>query len=166
MWDQQVRYFKSCGEVRQPRLIFQADLLNLIRTWKNVGDKIIILGDFNENVYEGKFALDLLGNKFRMSELCLQTTGSRLLQNTHIRGSILIDAIFATARISSTAVRLLPHRVGVGNHRVFLLNIDSNTLIGGAFLRVIPVAHRLLNCASYWIKENYISVLNQPSNRH
>ncbi len=75
VWDQQVGYFESCGEVRQPRLMFQADLLNLIRTWKTARDKIILLG--------GKFALDLLGNKFRMSELCLWTTGSRL-PNTHI----------------------------------------------------------------------------------
>ncbi len=55
MRDQQVRYFESCGEVRQPRLMFQADLFNLIRIWKIAGDNIILLGDFNKNVYDGKF---------------------------------------------------------------------------------------------------------------
>jgi hypothetical protein len=165
VWDQQVRYFESRGEVRQPRLMFQADLLNLIRIWKTVGDKFILLGDFNKNVYEGKFALDLLGNEFRMSELCLWIMGSRL-SNTHIPGSVPIDAVFATAGISSTAVMLLPYRVGVGNHRVFLLDINSDTLLEDVFPCVIPVARRLLNCASDWIKKNYILVLNQLSNRH
>ncbi len=149
----------------QPRLIFQADLLNLIRIWKTTGDGIILLGDFNKNVYEGKYALDLLGNKFRMSALCLRTTGSRL-PNAHIRGNVPIDAVFATAEIYSTAVTLLPHRVGVGDHGVFLLDIDSNTLLGDIFPCVIPVARRLLNCASDWIKENYILVLNRLLNRH
>jgi hypothetical protein len=165
VWDQKVGYFKSCREVMQPRLIFQADLLNLIRIWKTTGDGIILLGDFNKNVYEGKYALDLLGNKFRMSALCLRTTGSRL-PNAHIRGNVPIDAVFATAEIYSTAVTLLPHRVGVGDHGVFLLDIDSNTLLGDIFPCVIPVARRLLNCASDWIKENYILVLNRLLNRH
>ncbi len=162
MWNQQARYFESCREVRQPRLMFQADLLNLIRTWKTAGNEIILLGDFNKNIYEGKFALDLLGNEFRMSELCLRTTGSRLA-NTHIQGNLPIDAAFATAGISSTAVALLPHRVGVGNHHVFLLDIDSGTLIGDIFPRVIPVTCRLLDCASDWIKENYIFAVGQSA---
>ncbi len=135
--------------------MFQVDLLNLIRIWKTAGDKIILLGDFNKNVYEGKFTLDLLVNKFRMSKLCLRTMGSRL-PNTHIQGSVPIDAVLTTAGISSTVVMLLPHRVVVGTHCVLLLDIDTNTLLGNVFPHVIPVACRLLNCASDWIKENYI----------
>ena len=54
--DQHTRYFESCGEVRHPRQMFQADLLRLIRSWKTAGDEIILMGDFNENVYKGNLA--------------------------------------------------------------------------------------------------------------
>jgi len=145
--------------------MFQADLLHLIRSWKTAGDEIILMGDFNENVYEGNLARNLLHEDFRMSELCQRTTGSRL-PNTHIRGSVPIDAVFATAGVSCTAVTLLPHRVGVGDHRVFLLDTESDTLLGDVFPRVIPISRRLLNCASDKIKHTYILVLNQLTSRH
>ena len=123
------------------------------------------MGDFNENVYEGNLAQHLLHEDIRMSKLCQKTTGSRL-PNTHIRGSVPIDAVFATAGILCTAVTLLPHRMGVGDHRVFLLDIESDTLLVDVFPRVIPISRRLLNCASDKIKNTYISVLNQLTSRH
>ena len=116
--DQHIRYFESRGEVRHPRQMFQADLLLLIRSWKTAGDEIILMGDFNENVYKGNLARSLLHKDIRMSKLCQHMTGSRL-PSTHIRGSVPIDAVFATAGISCTAVTLLPHRMGVGDHRLF-----------------------------------------------
>jgi hypothetical protein len=61
---------------------------------------------------------------------------------------------------------LLPSLVGIGDHRVFILDIDSRSLLGDVFPRVILMSRRLLNCASDWIKISYISVLNQLSNRH
>ncbi len=163
--DQHTRYFESRGEVRHPRQMFQADLLHLMRSWKTAGDEIILMGDFNENVYEGNLAQHLLHEDIRMSKLCQKTTGSRL-PNIHIRGSVPIDAVFATAGILCTAVTLLPHRMGVGNHRVFLLDIESDTLLGDVFPRVIPISRRLLNCASDKIKNTYILVLNQLASRH
>jgi hypothetical protein len=163
--DQHTRYFESRGEVRHPRQMFQADLLHLIRSWKTAGDEIILMGDFNENIYEGNLARNLLHEDIRMSELCQHTTGSRL-PNTHIHGSVPVDAVFATAGISCTAVTLLPHRVGVGDHYVFLLDIESDTLLGDVFPQVIPISRRLLNCASDTIKNTYILVLNQLTSRH
>ena len=73
--DQNTRYFESRGEVRHPRQMFQADLLRLIRSWKTAGDEIILMGDFNENVYEGNLARNLLHEDIRMSQLCQHMTG-------------------------------------------------------------------------------------------
>jgi hypothetical protein len=165
VWDQHTRYFESRGEVRHPRQMFQIDLLNLIREWKNAGDEIILTGDFNENVYEGHLSQYLLHDDIRMSELCLRITGSRL-PSTHIRGSVPIDTIYATAGVSGKAVTLLPHRSGVGDHRVFVIDVSSESILGDVFPRVIPASRRLLNCASDRIKASYISVLNQLTDRH
>jgi hypothetical protein len=64
------------------------------------------------------------------------------------------------------AITLLPSRVGVGDHRVFVLDFASEPILGHVFPQVIPLARRLLNCASDKIRNNYIAVLNQLSNRH
>jgi hypothetical protein len=53
-----------------------------------------------------------------------------------------------------------------GDHRVFILDIDSGTLLGDVFPCIIPMSRCLLNCASDWIKISYMYLLNQLSNRH
>ncbi len=58
--------------------MFQSDLLYLLQWWKMVGDKILILGTFNENVYTGSLATALAGDKFRMSKMCNRITGTML----------------------------------------------------------------------------------------
>jgi hypothetical protein len=84
----------------------------------------------------------------------------------HARGSTPIDAVYGTACLFCSSVALLPRRVGVGDHRVFIVDISSNTILGNAFPRVIPVARRLLTCSSDKIRNNYTTVLNQLANRH
>ncbi len=54
----------------------------------------------------------------------------------------------------------------MGDHRVFVLDFASETILGDVFPRVIPLSRRLLNCASDKIRNNYIAVLNHLLNRH
>jgi hypothetical protein len=88
------------------------------------------------------------------------------LPPTHNRGTVLINAVFGTAGLMVTSVALLPSRSGVGNHRVFLIDVSSNSIMGDVFPRVIPAAGCLPKCESDKIKSNYIKVLTQLSNRH
>ena len=101
----------------------------------------------------------------RLSEVCRRTTGS-FLPPTHSRGSVPIDAGFSTAGLICSAVTLLPGGEGVGDHRMFVFDIESDSLLGDVFPHVLPAASRLLNCASDRIKQNYIRVLNQLTSRH
>ena len=75
VWDQHVRYFEARGEIRNPRAMFQSDLLSQLRMWKEAGDETLLLGDFNEDVYTGQTALSLSGKFLRMKEVCKLTTG-------------------------------------------------------------------------------------------
>ncbi len=62
-------YFEACREIRNPRAMLKSDLLSLLRRWKAAGDDSLLMGDFNENVHTGNFAIDLAGDKFQMSEM-------------------------------------------------------------------------------------------------
>jgi hypothetical protein len=59
VWDQHISYFEACGEIQIPRAMFCADLVSFLWQWKHSGDKNILLGDFNENVYTGDIATKL-----------------------------------------------------------------------------------------------------------
>ncbi len=62
--------------------MFKSDILSLLRRWNAAGDEILLMGDFNENVYTSNFAIALADDEFQMSEMCSQTTGI-LLPPTH-----------------------------------------------------------------------------------
>jgi hypothetical protein len=100
-----------------------------------------------------------------MSEMCFWTTGI-LLPPTHARGSTPIIIVYGTAGLFCSSVALLPGRVGVGDHRVFIVNILPETILGNVFPRVIPAARQLLTCSSDKIRNNFTTVLNQLANRH
>jgi hypothetical protein len=88
------------------------------------------------------------------------------LPPTHNRGAVVIDAFFGTSGIKSAAAALLPSRVRVGDHRVFVVDFTSESIMGDDLPRVILATGHLLNCSSDWIKNNYIQMLIQLANRH
>jgi hypothetical protein len=139
VWDQHTQYFKARGDIRNPRVMFKADLLNLLCAWLVTGGEVLLFGDFNEDVYSGPLAGDLARDEFRMTDLCLCTT-LVCLPFTHTHRRTPINAVFATSGLVCMAVTLLPSLVGVGDHRVFILGIDSRSLLGDVFPRVILVS--------------------------
>jgi hypothetical protein len=72
--DQHTRYFEAQREIRNPRVMFKSDLLNLLCAWMVTGDEVLLFGDFNEDVYSGALAGDLARDEFRMTELCFCKT--------------------------------------------------------------------------------------------
>jgi hypothetical protein len=145
--------------------MFHHDLISLLRQWKGAGDEIMLLGDFNENIYLVPIARSLSLEELRMGKTCQQTTGE-MLPATHYQRRNPIDAVFCTAGLVCTAITLLPSRVGMGDHRFFILDLASETILGNVFPWVIPLACCLLNGASDKIRNNYSTVLNQLLNRH
>jgi hypothetical protein len=145
---------------------FQDDLVALLTKWKISGNEIVLMRDFNEDVYTGILsAVRLSSEPLCLQELCRQTTGQPL-PPTHNQGRIPIDAIFGTTGVEPTAATLLPFGAGVGGHQVFLIDLSSQSPIGDAFPRVLPAAAHLLNCDSNQIQSKYNWVLNQLANRH
>jgi hypothetical protein len=165
VWDQHLCYFKSRGESRDPRSMFHHNLISLLRQWKGAGDEIMLLRDFIKNFYLCPIACSLYLEELGMGKTCQRITGE-MLPATHSQGHNPINAVFCTAGLVCMAVTLLPSRVGVGDHRVFVLDFASETILGNVFPRVIPLAHHLLKCASDKIRKNYIAVLNQLLNMH
>jgi hypothetical protein len=67
----------------------------------------------------------LSGKFLRMKEVCHLMTGIPL-PPTHNHGTVPIDAVFGTAGLMVTSVTLLPSQAGVGDHRVFLIDMSSD----------------------------------------
>ena len=77
-WDQQARHFEARGDGCSPRDIFFEQLVGQLLEWKEEGLEIILLGDFNEDVYEDRFATRLAEDDLRMVEQCWLVNGEKL----------------------------------------------------------------------------------------
>ena len=56
VFEQQERYFESHGDRWSPRTIFYKQYVAQLRIWCQQEEEIILCGDFNEHVYEGRLA--------------------------------------------------------------------------------------------------------------
>ena len=120
-------YFEARGDLWPARTIFYEQLIAQLIVWKHTDLDIILLVDFNENIYTGQIEKHLVLPDLMLSKLCLQCTGMQV-PPTFRDGIVQIDAIFTTARIKCVNAYILPHKGGVGDHRCFILDFTSSSV--------------------------------------
>ncbi len=76
--EQHERYFEARDDLRSARAIFFEQLIAQLVVWKTTDADIILLGDFNENVYTGRIAKRLAQTDLNFSEQCLGCTGTHI----------------------------------------------------------------------------------------
>jgi hypothetical protein len=131
--------------------------------WKHTDSNIILLGDFNENVYSGCIAKHLSLPDLMLTKQRLQCTGIHI-PPTFRDGTVPIDAIFATPSIDCIKAYILPHIGGVGNHRCFILNLTSSSVIGTKFPNIVCCPARKLPCKLTCLVHAYNAELDMLCN--
>ncbi len=78
-----------------------------------------------------------------MKEQCFTVNGQRL-PATFVQGSRPLDTAFATAVINCMNATIFQKHVGVGDHRCFVLDFHSESVVGDVFPHIVPAAGRKL----------------------
>jgi hypothetical protein len=130
--EQHEQYFEAQGNLRSARSIFFEQLIAQLDVWKTTAADIILLGDFNENVYTGRIAKCLVQADLNFSKQCLGCTGTHI-PPTFRDGVMPIDAVYATAGIKCVNAYILPHNGGIGDYRCFIINFSLLSVIGMRF---------------------------------
>jgi hypothetical protein len=163
--EQHEQYFEARGNLRSAKAIFFEQLIAQLVVWKATDADIILLGDFNENVYSGWIAKRLEQSDLNFSEQCLGCTGMHILP-TFRDGIMPIDAVYATAGIECVNAYILPHKGGIGDHRCFILDFSSSSVIGTRFQNIVRCAARRLHCKSTRLIHAYNHELDLLCSRH
>ncbi len=163
--EQHKRYFEACGDLRSARTIFFEQLIAQLIVWKHTDSEIVLLGDFNENVYSGCISKRLSQPDLMFSKQCLQCTGIHI-PPTFMDGTIPINAIFATARIECVNAYILPHKGGVGNHRCFIIDFTLSSIIKTKFPNIVRRSAQKLHCKSTCLVQLYNAKLDMLCNCH
>ncbi|KAL7498396.1 hypothetical protein ACHAWT_006230 [Skeletonema menzelii] len=166
-YQQQRRYFIAKGRPdTKPRDKFFEDLIALLRSWREEGDRIIVCLDANENIYTkriGQALTDIDG--LAMKEVVGEYTGKQL-GATHFRGSQPIDGIWATQDIEILNACVMPVGYGMGDHRCFVIDISQSSMVGRSPVRVKRLQARRLNNKLPGVQERYTKTLEQLLLRH
>jgi hypothetical protein len=86
--------------------MFFEQLIAQLVVWKTMGLDIILLGDFNENMYTGQIAKRLVQVDLNFSEQCLGCTCMHITP-TFRDGVMPIDAVYATVGTKCVNVHIL-----------------------------------------------------------
>jgi hypothetical protein len=163
--EQHEQYFEARGNLRPARTIFFEQLIAQLVIWKQTDSDIILLGNFNENVYSGRITKRLSLPDLLLTKQCLQCTGLHK-PPTFQDGTVLINAVFATSGIEYVNVYILPHKGGIGNHQCFILDFTSSSVIGSKFPNIVQCSAQKLHCKSTRLVNAYNAELNSLCNRH
>jgi hypothetical protein len=89
-----------------------------------------------------------------------------MISPTFCTSNAPIDGIFATPGIECISVLILPHYGAVGNHRCFIVDLSSASLIGMAFPNIVQCAARKLHCTSSQMVTMFNNELTRICDEH
>ena len=108
-WAQQKRYYKARGmSDADPRTEADSDLLHQLRRWKLQSKEIILMGDFNQNIYISDFAQQLAAGDLGMEEQYQKLHGEQA-PFSYVRGMEPIMGCFATSGIFARSYFMAAH---------------------------------------------------------
>jgi hypothetical protein len=162
-----------------PRKKFQQDLIDLLTKWRKEGRRLIVCLDANDHVYTGRLGKAMVDSPgLDLKESMMHTTGIPLTA-TYFRGSRPIDAVWATPDIDITNICAMPIGFGIGDHRAFIVDISTRSLVGVDPQPIRRPTARRLNtkiprCADRYntiledqlIQHNIIQRLHHAHNNH
>ncbi len=138
---------------------FCEDLIQLLKTWRAAGDRIIVCLDANEDIYKKAIGKALTKEGvLAMKELVGSYTGKKI-GPTFFQGQLPIDGIWATSDITIANACIMPTGYGIGDHRLFVIDIHTSTLIGTAPPRARRAASRRLNTCFPHVAKKYAASL-------
>lgn len=126
---------------------------------------VILAIDANQNVYEGDLGRALAMPPFDMSCLVHEATGSPVPNSFH-RGTEPITTIFGTPGIVVENAMCYPHYNGVGDHRMYMVEVTASSLFGGDYPKIATPSSRQLNCSIDRTVTQYCKELDVLLKRH
>lgn len=144
-----------------PRTKLREDLIEQLSVWREQGDRLIVCLDANEHIYEkhlGQLLTDTDGLAMRevVGEFTKEPLGA-----TYFRGSKPIDAIWATSDVTVVGACVMPCGYGIGDHRLFIIDFLTSSLIGLSPTKIIRPAARRLNTRIPHVAKAYTERLEQ-----
>ena len=160
---QQQKALQKQGEVDNPIRIFWRDFWITIDAWLEAGDKLIIGGDWNQDVRDDTFL-----EKFKDRNLvpAITSVHGSAGPETFNRGSKPIDELFVSSSIQVASAGYLSHGDGLGDHRPIWIEVTKNSSLGAKLPPIAKFSGRRLKMKDPRIVNRYLRLFEDACNKH
>ena len=145
-YQQHRRYYMSEQDDETcPRIRFKEDLIKQLKKWKEQGARLIVCLDCNDHIYKkgvGKALTD--EESLGLKEVVGEFTGKEL-GATFFRGNKPIDGVWASEELEVVGASVMPVGYGVGDHRLFVVDFSTRSVVGKVPKTVVRPSSRRLN---------------------
>ncbi len=146
--------------------LFRKHLVHQLKKWHLKGDRIILFMVHNEHTYDGPLGRALLDpGGLALQEAVLQHTGRRT-GATFFQGSKPINGLWVTSNIEVVNACVMAFGYGIEDHRMFVLNITMESLVGKNPTKVVHPVSCQLNSKMLQCGKAYVQSLEQNIVQH
>jgi len=162
---QQYRHAIKYNDGKCPREVLMLDLQKEILEWKELGESIVVIGDWNEDIRSERLAE--FKERLGLHDVMLERLGDTVdPPNTYQRGIKPIDTILCTRGIVVEQAGYLPFGEGVGDHRALFIDVTIASTLGVNLPPDKSVRARRLKLQDPRIIKKYVRYLKHFFNRH
>ena len=165
VYSQRQRYLRGRGCFTDPCKYFIQQLVKQLLLWKKKGDNIILVGDFNEDVYRDGLATRLQEEDLQMSCQFQRINGEHL-PNSHESGRKPLMTMFATEGILCTNAYAAAHGAHVGDHRLLVFDFHAPSVLGTHLPHMPRPQGRGVRSKVPRLRTAYNKRLNELNERH
>ena len=127
---------------------------------------MVVCLDANDHIYRGAIGRALTDSDgLDMKEVIKDYTGSEL-GPTYFRGSMPIDGIWATQDIQIANACVMPAGYGIGDHRLFVVDMISSSVVGEDRPKIQRPTARRLTTRLPGVAERYADIYERNVIRH
>lgn len=144
VYQQQLRAMQDAGLSGSPRSLFEKDFVRQCKQWRKEGDRLFLFVDANEHVTKGRL-FSLLGQDGIEIEEASNRYWGRTPPHTFINGTDPIDGVGKSKEVEIVNFAMLPFSQSPGDHRTFIVDISTRSMIGKFQYKIQrPVSRRLV----------------------
>jgi hypothetical protein len=162
-----MRYIQSRGLPFTPVDLFNHNLYKQVKEWRGRGKRVLIMTDINNHPLQNKFYIytKLQEQNTELEEFSHRRWGPDK-PNTHHLGETPIDGGYKTPEVKFVNLAMLTFTESPGDHRSFVLDVSSRSLLGVYRYKVCrPVSHRLVTSQESSVKR-YNKIIRKQFHIH
>ena len=164
-YQQITRYCQDNNIKQDPKELMRRDFAKQCGIWRTAGERLIIVMDANEHTMDGPLRRMLEAEGVDLKEFSHNYYGHEP-PHTFIDGKIPIDAGYKTPDVEVTAFLMLSFMESPGDHRSWLIEVTTRSMLGRDLLKIVrPPGRKLVTTQPRTVKR-YNKIVEEQFLRH